>query len=157
MLKVTDACEYHRQIVIITISNAQLILDGPTRLNDRLDSSFVCYLDTVWKWEKSIRCHNSSLSAKSKFLGLSYGLVAGIDTRSLATAHTEQLIVLGDHDRIGLQMFGQFVGKKEVLDLVLRWGGLGDDLKVSGSLGIQVGILSDDAIEYTLKAGFISI
>jgi len=54
MLEMSDAGKYHRESIVITIVDTQLILDGTTWLDDGGDTGFVGYLYAIRKREKSI-------------------------------------------------------------------------------------------------------
>ena len=55
MFEVSHSCENHRNIVLVRRVNRILIMDRPTRLNDRGDTGLVGGFNTIGEREEGIR------------------------------------------------------------------------------------------------------
>ena len=95
--EMAHACGVHRKAEGIAGVDALLVVDGTTRLNDGLHTSFRCEFDTVGKGEESVGRHARAFQIEPKALCLFDRLFQSVDPARLAGAAGEKLSVFCKH------------------------------------------------------------
>ena len=57
----SDSGQHHGHIVCIAIVDGILIFDAAARMNDRRNTSIICYFHAIRKRKKCITCHHATL------------------------------------------------------------------------------------------------
>ena len=147
MFEMSESCGDHSHSVGVTPVNTILIPDRASRMYYSDDTSLSCYFNTVREREKGIRSHYRTVEVKSKGFSLDYCLFESIYSGCLSDAACQKHGVFGEHYGVGLGMFYQFVGKKQILHLFSRRGENGHSFEFFGTFYLFVPILDENATQ----------
>src|SRR5690606_37801247 len=100
VLEMPDSGSKHHHVMLITVVNAFLILDGTSGLNDGPDSSLIGNLNAVGKREECIGSHHRALKVKPKGFSLNHRLFKRINPGGLTTSHADHLLIFCQHYRV---------------------------------------------------------
>ena len=147
MLKMSESCSDHSHSVGVTPVYALLIPYGASRMDYGGNTGLPCYFDAVREREESIGSHYRTVEVESEGSGLGDGLSECIHSGGLSDPAGQKHGIFGEYYGVGLGVFDQFIGKKQILHLLCSRGDNGHGLELFRSFDFFVPILDENATQ----------